>query len=230
MLVNINNDILTCNRYIVSTPVDGIYEVGFSPGSANINVCDGEWHKALFQNKLGVLSILLDGSTNGNETAFSLSRRNGIFDLTHQLSVGGIPATKLSDFVRLLEEDSRSFGGCMRNFSVNHDPISLHNDVESTLNVDLDGCPVLLHESNNAEIWSGESSGERDQLTPVNVQETPVALRTNNSCSNAPIEVLYRGTSHNHTDDSVEGAFTRYLYKVCFIVKFHHTWKHFGRS
>ena len=57
---------------------------------------------------------------------------------------------------------------------------------------------------------SGQGSGEHENVLST-TQQSHLA---NTSCDTNDITILYRGSEHSYFDSTINGSFTRYLYKV----------------
>ena len=169
--------------------------------SIDNRLCDGDWHDVAFRNENGRLFVDVDNVMFGGETSFPLRA----FDFT-QFYVGGLPSKVMSDIVAVLDDDARSFGGCMRRFTIDSREMNLLHDVIMAYNVDLDGCPVGA--SNSQAITSrAEESADGSAFGSV-------PLPANVSCVDNNIETLYKGMNNSYTDSTISGFFTRYLYRV----------------
>ena len=142
-------------------------------------------------------------------------------ELDGDLYLGGYPL--LSELVHLLDDDSQSFGGCMRMFRFNDVTLDLVDDVRDARLVDLDGCPssdhddVIIEQEDDVIVESSvESSVSYSGMESVTTAATVVARNESFVCGEYPVVKVYEGGEKSFVDD-VGSMFTRMLYKV-FVV------------
>ncbi|XP_076812806.1 usherin-like isoform X3 [Clavelina lepadiformis] len=201
-------------KFLISTSQTDVVEVGVDPGAVikNASICDGEWHRVVCSFSQRKLSVEFDGMP-GNVSDFAFGETT--FDLNRDFYIGGVPFERLNALIAVLEDDARSFGGCMRDFAINGRNVDFIRDSVFALNVDLDGCPKGAH---NSPQYPGAASGDGSGDTleyPSESYHSPLLLRNNGSCQENPIDVLYDGKKRGYLDRKLEDdIFTRFLFKV----------------
>eukprot|EP00794_Sanderia_malayensis_P020024 gene20024-21985_t len=162
-----------------------LYRSPTQTGSQEIparGVCDGNWHTIMLTGfGPSIASLSIDGFQR------TISGLPADAQVSSNIYIGGVPQGSQAERLwKTLVGDkaSSSFGGCMKNIKLSNDSINAQEDVISSRNVALDGCPAGFTSS--------------DQF---------------NACTNPVYTDIQRSLSTTASDDGLN-AFTEYLYRV----------------